>query len=427
MRADDPSWGLAYTLTKRAADIYQGEPAIWHNIAKCYHEKQKWKEAEQFFKQALKVQPTFAQSLEGLSVIDINTAQWGLAIEHANRALAENPDLLEARVNRGLAYLALRRWREGWRDYNSNIGIEKNRNEIVYGQEKLWDGTKGLDVVVYGEQGIGDEISFGSVIPDLIRDSKSVTIETDTRLQGLFSRAFPQCEVYGTRYKKYKPDWRSAKKFDARVALGKLPEFYRLKDSDFPEGKYLVPNPIMALQWRALLDSLGDKPKIGIAWQGGLPHTGRKRRSVSLDTLAPLLKSFDADWISLQYVGTEDIKPAEEKHGIKIHEWPWGNKVPDYDQTVALVSELDLVITVCTSIVHASAHLGKETWVLVPTAPMWRYGHKGEDYPWSKSVKLFRQKGVEWPIWIIHAELRKLFGDRPRSRRTQGQARSLAA
>lgn len=411
MQADEPSWGLAYQLTKRASDLFQGEAAIWHNIGKCYHEKQNWKEAEKNFKHALKVQPTFAQSLEGLSVIDINTAEWGLAIEHANRALAENPELLEARVNRGIAYLALRRWREGWRDYNANLGLEKNRNEIVYGEEKRWDGTKGLDVVVYGEQGIGDEISFGSVIPDLIRDSKSVTIETDTRLGGLFTRSFPQCAVYGTRYKKYKPDWRGQKKFDARIALGKLPEIYRLKDSDFPEGKYLVPNPVMAIQWKALLDSLGPKPKIGLAWHGGLPHTGRKRRSISLDTLSPLLRSFDAHWISLQYVGTEDIKPAEEKYGVKIHEWPWGNKVPDYDQTVALVSELDLVITVCTSVVHAAAHLGKETWVLVPTAPMWRYLHEGSTYPWAKSVTLYRQKGPEWPIGILLGKLRDRFGD----------------
>jgi hypothetical protein len=304
-----------------------------------------------------------------------------------------------------MAYLAMGRWLEGWRDYNANVGLEKNRREIIYGDEPQWDGSKGKDVVVYGEQGIGDEISFASCIPDLIRDSKSVTIETDMRLLNLFKRSFPQCEVHGTRYKKAAPEWRAEKKFDGRVALAKLPQFYRNKDTDFPEGKYLVPNPEMVTQWKALLDSLGTKPKIGIAWHGGLPHTGRKKRSVTLDTLAPLFK-FDADWISLQYVDNGDIQSAEEKYGVKIHDWDWGTRVQDYDQTVALVSQLDLVITVCTSVVHAAGALGIPTWVLVPRCPMWRYLTKGEWFPWAKSVRLFRQKGNEWPIHVLHGMLK---------------------
>lgn len=416
--------GLAIQLFHRATQLFPGEAAMWHNIGKCYHDVQDDKRAEEFFRKALKVKPNFASSLEGLSMVNIEKAEWGLAIEYANRALAEE-DLLEARVNRGMAYLALGRWVEGWRDYNANIGVNSNREEIKYGQEPRWDGTKGLDVVVYGEQGIGDEISFSSCIPDLIRDAKSVTIETDVRLERLFKRSFPQCEVYGTRYKKTSPAWRAAKKYDARVAIGRLCEIYRTKDEDFPDGKYLVPNPVMALQWRALLDSLGTKPKIGLAWHGGLPHTGRKRRSVTLDTLAPLFK-YDADWVSLQYVGTEDIKPAEEKYGVKIHEWEWGNKVPDFDQTVALVSELDLVISVCTSVVHAAGALGKECWVMVPQVPMWRYMSKG-DFPWAKSIKLFRQKGAEWPVHLMLGQLRDKFGDHLRNGRRESEELQAAA
>ena len=205
-------------------------------------------------------------------------------------------------------------------------------------------------------------------------------------------------------------------------------EMYRTKNEDFPDGKYLVPNPVMALQWRALLDSLGKKPKIGLAWHGGLPHTGRKRRSVTLDTLAPILK-YDADFVSLQYVGAEDIKPAEEKYGVKIHEWEWGNKVPDYDQTVALVSELDLVISVCTSVVHAAGALGKECWVLVPRAPMWRYMDTsfGSYFPWAKSIKLFRQKGPEWPVHLMLGQLRDRFGDHLRNRHSEGKELQTAA
>src|SRR5688500_11956851 len=172
MKAD--SIGLSYQVFRRAADIFPGEAAIWHNIGKLYHEKQNDDKADEFFRKALRCKPDFSNSLEGLAMTSLNKAEFGQCIEYANRALAEDPEALEARVNRGMGYLALKRWREGWRDYNANVGLEINRRNITYGKEPRWDGTKGLDVVVYGEQGIGDEISFGSCLPDLIRDSKSV-------------------------------------------------------------------------------------------------------------------------------------------------------------------------------------------------------------------------------------------------------------
>jgi tetratricopeptide (TPR) repeat protein len=405
--------GLAYQLFQRAGQIFPGEAAVWHNIGTLLHDKQDDDSAEEFFRKAIRCKPNFADSLAGLAMTAVNKARWGECIEYANRALAENPASLEAKINRGMAYLALKRWREGWRDYNSNIGEEKNRREIIYGDEVRWDGTKGLDVVVYGEQGIGDEISFASCLPDLIRDSKSVTIECDRRLKRLFRRSFPTCDVRGTRYDGGEIPWRAEKKFDARVAMGQLSEFYRQKDADFHGEAYLKPRPQMVTQWRALLDSLGDKPKIGITWSGGLPHTGGKRRSVSLDTFGPLFKSFDAEWISLQYKEPE-VEAAEAKYGVKIHDWDWGTRVADYDQTVALISELDLVISVCTTVVHAAGGLGKECWCLVPAYPMWRYLDKGEWFPWAKSVSLHRQKGREWPIGILLGKLRDKFGDRLR-------------
>jgi hypothetical protein len=176
----------------------------------------------------------------------------------------------------------------------------------------------------------------------------------------------------------------------------------------------------MAMQWRVLLDSLGDKPKIGISWTGGLPHTGQRRRSVTLDTYGPLFKSFDADWVSLQYKEPE-VASAESKYGVKIHDWDWGTRVFDYDQTVALISQLDLVISVCTTVVHAAGGLGKECWCLVPAHPMWRYLREGEWFPWARSVKLYRQKGREWPTGILLGQLKDKFGDRPRHKYSERQ------
>lgn len=412
-----------------------GEAVIWHNIGKCFADTQHYDEADEYFRKALKCKPDYYASLEGMGLSCIQRGNFQDAVSYCNRSLVERPDSVESRTNRGMAYLALKRWREGWRDYNANVGKEKNRVEFIYGDEKRWDGTKGLDVVVYGEQGIGDEMSFASCLPDLIRDSKSVTIECDNRLEPLFQRSFPTTKVYGTRYKQITPKWKEEKpKFDARVAIGELPQFYRNKDEDFTGKPYLVPNPQIALQWRALLQSLGNKPKIGLAWAGGIPRTGQRRRTVTLDTFAPLFKGFDADWISLQYKDIE-VKDAEDKYGVKIHDWEWGTRVHDYDHTVALISELDLVISVCTTVVHAAGGLGKECWCLVPEVPMWRYlaadknyePEKGDWFPWASSVRLFRQRGKEWPVHILLGKLKDRFSDRVRDGHKQSLAASEAA
>lgn len=409
--------GVAYQMFQRAGALFPGEHSVWHNIGKILHDLQDDVGAEEFFRKALKVKPNYSNSLEGLGMTHLNKAQFGQAIEYCNRAIVEDPEgATEARINRGMAYLALKRWREGWRDYNTNVGKDKNRKEFIYGDEKRWDGTKGLDVVVYGEQGIGDEISFASCIPDALRDCKSLTIECDGRLERLFARSFA-VPTYGTRYDEQKkgavPEWRAKQRFDARASFGQLCEIYRKKDEDFTGAAYLKPNPLMAMQWRTLLDSLGNKPKIGITWTGGLPHTGQKRRSVTLDTFGSLFKSYDAEWVSLQYKEPE-VRAAEEKYGIKIHDFDWGTRVYDYDQTCAMISELDLVISVCTTVVHAAGGLGKECWCLVPAYPMWRYLEKGEWFPWAKSVTMYRQKGREWPIGILLGKLRDKFGDRSR-------------
>lgn len=285
----EDSYGLAYNINRRAAELAPGNAAAWHNIGKCYHERQKDREADEHFRKALKVQPSFYNALEGLSLSSLNRGEFEEAIFYANRALAENHEAQEARTNRAMGYLGLKRWREGWRDYNTNIGKEKNRKEMIYGSEIRWDGTKGLDVVVYGEQGIGDEISFASCMPDLIRDSKSVTYECDGRIERLMQRSFPSIKVHGTRYKETLPKWRAEAKFDARVALGQLPFFYRNKDEDFHGKSYLIPRPEMTAQWRTLLDSLPTKPNIGIAWTGGIPKTGQHRRTAQMRSTLKLL------------------------------------------------------------------------------------------------------------------------------------------
>jgi hypothetical protein len=395
---DSGRLGLANALLKLAVKINPESSVLWSNLGLTFQEGSDLAEGEAAFIKAINRDPRNAFALNNLAQLYVNTAQPQKAINCATKAIELDPSLPEARYNLGLANLQLGNWKEGWDGYEYNLGAHRHRRERVYGKVPRWDGTKGKTVIAYGEQGLGDEISFASCIPDLLRECR-VVLESDKRLDALFRRSFG-VPTYGTR-KEAGIGWVKEHKPDASVAFGSLPHFYRNSTESFPGTPYLKADPERRLMYRALLDSLGPQMKVGLAWTGGLKNTGKERRSVELKDLAPILAQ-DAIFVSLQYMD------APEVAGTKVHHWPFAVQTQDYDDTAALVAELDLVICVTTAVVDLCGGLGMPCWVLTPKAPMWRYGLSGEAYVWSNAVRLYRQTN-EWihPISEIARDLRE--------------------
>lgn len=429
------NYGIAYQVLRRCVELAPKEAIAWHNLGKACYELRQHDQAEQCWRRALQLEPKLSSSLDGIGLIYLGRSEYEKCIEFCNRALAIEPDQVDTLVNRGMAYLAQGKWRDGWQGYDANVGKSGDRKERIFGPEgkpKRWDGTKGECIIVRSDQGIGDELSFASCLPDLVRDSAKVVIECDKRTAGIFKRSFPTCDVYGTRYDDT-VTWPEGYQFDSRLLIGELPRFYRNADSDFPGTPYLVASPDLRLQFRALLDSMGTRPKIGIAWNGGRANTYTTRRSVTLETLLPILKQ-DADFVSLEYrtpYGREraegknaiadEVELMRERHGIEVKHWPWATTCDDYDVTLALLAELDLVITVTTTVVHAAGALGKPVWCLVPERVMWRYWRP--QFLWASSVEQWRQKDGEWPIAALAAKLERWLSDFDRAGSSAGGER----
>lgn len=390
-------FGMAYNLLKRAADLVPFREQVWNNLGMCCLKMNLIDEARTYLNKSLKINKDNAPALNNLGLIEVNEGNPAKAIELCNRSLNINPDQDDAKETLGYAHLMLGHWVEGWDGYEAMVGVTPQRTYHPNVDVPYWDGSNVDTLLIRGEQGIGDEISFASIINDV---KTNVVIECDKRLQGLFRRSFTHANVIGSRFDK-NALWPSA---DAWCLSGSLAWHYRTKDSDFNGNPYLKADPERKLQWRALLDSLGDKPKIGIAWTGGLKDTHGERRSLDLEALLPILKQ-DATFISLQYKTPLELAEFEAKHGIKIHHWARATETSDYDDTAALVDELDLVISVQTAVVHLCAGLGKECWVLVPNKPHWRYATP--NFMWGNSIRLFRQK-KNWqePINDIAIELK---------------------
>jgi tetratricopeptide (TPR) repeat protein len=410
---DAERFGAAHVFINRACQLAPDESVVWNNIALCYQETEQPEEALKCFLKALNRNPNDTFALANVAKLYNNIGEPQKALNCVDKALRLNPKLIEARYNRGISLLALGQWKEGWEGYEYNLGKHSGRKERVFGRIPRWTGEPrtGMTLIAYGEQGIGDEINFASCIPDLKRDNE-VIIECDKRLEGLFRRSFGG-KVYGTRYWKGGLKWPTEYPIDATVAFGSLPGFYRNDLSEFPGTPFLTPDPLRCVAWRAVLDRLGPKLKVGITWTGGIRKTLKSQRSMALKDLEPILRQ-DATFISLQYKdATDECAEFEERTGIKVHHWPHATQTQDMDDQAALMAELDLVITVQQTAVHLGGALGVETWAMIPKAPLWRYGITGTTMPWYGSVKLYRQK-EKWQDTIaqVAVDLRKKIAEK---------------
>ncbi len=373
--------GIAETLFRRALERAPQRAEIWGSIGRCIDSYTRPEESIKFLKKAVDMAPNSPKTMVNLSNAYSLDGQWELSLEWAKKVLEIDPESDAGHDNLGMAYLALGEWGKGWDGHNYGLG-HKFRPETQYGEEGRWDGTKGQSVIVCGEQGLGDEILYGSCLPDIIRDSKEVIVDCDHRLEGLFRRSFPEASVYGTRG--MEASWPRHHTWDARCSIGCLPQFYRRKDEDFPGTPFLKADPVRRKQWRVTLDDISDRPKIGITWKGGGKLTARNNRSIPLKLLAPLAELGDLI----------DLSHEKRDHGdLEIHQWDHATLTNDYDDTAALVAELDLVVTVCTSIVHLAGGLGVPTYVLVPPKPSWRYNYG--NMIWYDSVDLYQSSG-DW-------------------------------
>lgn len=394
---------------------------ILNALGTCYKHENKVDKAREYFLKAQEGISLNADIQNNLGTLYINEGKPSKALEHLDLAITLQPGHPQATWNKSLAHLELGQYQEGWDRYDAGVDA-KVRAERNYATTPIpnWNGEKGACVVVYGEQGIGDEILFASCLPDLIRDSKLVVFDCHKKLHSLFATSFPDIDIYPTREDEqitwpHKPDRTPRYPFTHRIAIGSLPRLYRPNLESFPGVPYIKPSIDLEGFWNARLNALGTRPKIGISWIGGHKRTRVEVRSCQLESLLPIL-SQDADFISLQYTDCEaEIREFEAKHGIKIHYFPEASHSPNYADTAALVANLDLVITVCTSVVHLAGSMGVPTWVLTPSRPAWRYRLDLDYMPWyGKAVTLFRQPPdtFDWqPVVVeVSERLKDLIG-----------------
>ena len=382
--------GPAAVLFSRALSK-SSEINIWLHYGACLHDMHRYDEAREVFKRVAKAAPTDPMPLANIASGYVQQGKAREAIEWGEKALALDPESYIAHIAMGFGCLSLGRWRDGWKHaewlYGHHLRVR------VYNpperEEPVWDGSKGKTVVVQCDQGLGDELMFASILPDMVQDCTRVIIECDPRLESLFKRSFPQCDVFGTR-KQTEIAWPLDYEIDAHVHISWLGRYYRNEASDFPRVPYLFVSDEGKAAWREWLAQF-PRPWVGITWRGGITASNSKARSFALEEYAPIITQggtfFD---MSYQDTGAE-VAAWNIAHPQQIVKPPLpGDK---YESTMALLSQLDHVISVQTALVHAAGSMGCKAWVLVPNVPAWRYGLGRADMIWypENSIHLYRQ------------------------------------
>jgi tetratricopeptide (TPR) repeat protein len=347
-------------------------------------------EAIQSHDRALKLRPDFAEAHCGRGIALAELDRIDEALDGFAQAQSLRPGYAEAHVNEAMYRLLLGEFERGWEKYEwrwQTARLKANKRSF---SQPLWRGSDdiaGKTILLYGEQGFGDTIQFARYVPRVVALGARTILEIPGPLHSLMASlpGKPQIVAAGDPI----PD------FDLQCPLLSLPLAFQTRVDTIPcDIPYLSAPAEKVTAWR---ERLGEhlKPRIGLVWAGNprkeLPHINRldHERSLALDRLAPL---FDVEACSFYSLQKGDDAQRQLREG------PWCDCVVDFtddlrdfSDTAALMENLDLIISVDTSVLHLAGALGKSVWLMNRYNTCWRWLRDRDDTPWYPGVRQFRQ------------------------------------
>lgn len=352
--------------------------------------------------------PGQAPLLAALVPVLTSLGRHGQAIEAGRAALALSPNLLGVQHNLALALLDAGDLRAGWQAFAGRWqapGFPSHPRKLNAPQ---WDGKsdlRGKTVLVWREQGVGDEISFASALPDLIERAGQVVVDCSPKLAELFARSFPKALVRAEDRAR-DPDCPG---IDLHLPMGDLFPAFRPSLASFAQAPYLLADPTKRRHWRDRLEGLGPEPKIGIAWKSTLVTPSRAPTFLpSLLDMQALLTVPGVVFVNLQPKADKaEIEQARRQTGAVIHCFDDLDLFDDLDGSAALMAELDKVAAIGTATAVLAAALGAPTGMFLLSHAQWD-PMGGDKIPWLPSAVLFRRNWNEsWDnavqsaaIWI---------------------------
>ena len=377
--------------SKRAIQLDEGMLAAKMNIANINLQKGDIYSAIKLLEIIVKEEPLYQEAKANLALAYKNFGKLERALKTYQELNFSDPGGAKARFNYSTTLITIGDFKEGWGYYENRWKVSPGNKVIWPFQGRpLWKGEKGKRVVLWKEQGVGDDIIFLGLVSEVKEMCSSLSVFVDPRLQSLCRRAMPEIN--------FVKDIDELKEVDSdyHLPLGSLPGLLRNDISDFDRTVtgYLKADPIRVASIRNELQ-LDGKTAIGISWKSfnSLNHT---KKSVQLRDLERVFSGLDIVLVNLQYGDVEDeISEFKEETGIEVVQCASVDNKEDLDGLAALIEACDLVLSTSNVTIHLAGALAKETWVLLPYVANFWWLTERRDSIWYPSVTLYRQPTLD--------------------------------
>ncbi len=375
----------ALDLMQKAIRFGVDTPLYLRNICEVYRTLGRLDEALETASRAVELSPSDPLCLHNLAIIHYERLEIDESIACAERALLMNDRLPGAHFELAEALLLQGKWDRGWEEYEWRFRIASAAPLMPPTDKPQWQGESFSDdtLLLVADQGFGDVIQFCRYIPWVAERCPNIAVACAAEVAPLLAQIHPNLHLF--------QKWEEAPPYRAFAALSGLPRLHGTRIDNTPApSPYLHALPAKVATWKDRLDRLIPRgfKRIGIVWAGRPTHNNDRRRSATLATFAPLFNLSRVALVSLQK------GPSSDQTGKYFGRAPLinlGAEIADYDDTMAIMENLDIVVTVDTSVGHLAAALGRPVWILLATAPDWRWLLERSDTPWYPTVRLFRQ------------------------------------
>jgi tetratricopeptide (TPR) repeat protein len=426
--ADVGQLDIGIGLLAKAISIDGNNSGLYSNLGNFFERQGKYKDAEACFRQAIAIDPLCCEAHNSLANLCGLSGRHDEAVKlyrqaivfdpapvklHTNlghilfangevaeaedeyrRALALDPSVALAKAGLAVCLLDRGDLAEGWELYEARLDTDRSNSQRRTFPMPGWKGEdlSGKTILVWREEGVGDEIKFASCLPDLARLGGKVIFEASERLVSLYVRSFPNIDI-----RKENLAGGDYEGIDFHIPVGSLPKYFRREFTSFPsKSDYLKPAPERIEFWRGRLDELGDGRKMGICWRSQNRSIFKNPFNASVADLEAIFKVPGLVWINLQYDEcAAELAEIKSHYGVDLHVWPDLDLKNDFENVAALIAALDGVTGARTTVAALAGALSVPNLMYAVTPNVLALGREID--PWFPATQIFtRSRGEGW-------------------------------
>ena len=412
-------------LYRKAIQINPDYPQAYSNLGIILNNSGQKKQAIEEYKKAIRLKPDFCGALTNIAIAETQTGRLDDALEHAKKAIDLSPEIPEYHYNLANTLKAMGNCPEALQSYDRAISLKQDYPEATWNRaittllagnlakgfelykkrrdsrleiatypnnfdKPIYEGgsLKGKRLLVHWEQGLGDSIQFVRFLPLLKKLGAHIIYEERNALIDIFKNIEGIDEIITHR-----PGKKPEVDFDLYAPLMDLPAILNTTIDSIPTGMpYIIPDRQKTEHWKQKLNTTD--VKVGIVWAGAPKHGNDHNRSCSLADFSPLSS---IDGVKIYSLQKGDASRQIELYKDQIEITNLAEDIENFTDTAAAIDNLDLVVSVDTSVLHLAGAMAKKTFAIIPYHPDWRWLLNTENSPWYPTMKLFRQK--EWGRW----------------------------